>query len=119
MTLLANIDTDFSFVLADFGETITLAHKTIQTLNMTTGQFATTEQSQALSAVVSELETRDREIVPDSMRVDARVFRFRVSDLSVSVANGDTVTYGSQNFKIIETNKQKDGVYRVVGERVQ
>lgn len=119
MTLLANIDTDFVFVLADFGEAVTFAHKTVQTLNTTTGQFATTEQSQALTAVVSELETRDREIVPDSMRVDARVFRFRVSDLDVAVANGDTITYGAQNFKIIETSKQKNGVYRVIAERVQ
>ena len=114
--MLEVLTTDFPMMLSDWGENITIRHKTVQVLDTATGKYTTVSVSTSLQAIIAVLGSRELALKPIKYKIGDLVFRFRGKDMTGDPNIGDTILYATNTYKIVEFSHIQ-GIYKIIGRK--
>lgn len=118
MSVLGLLSADFSIMLEDWGEEITIIHNLSTQLDPSTGEYITTIATATLQGVISKIEKTEITMNPIKYQVTDIKIRYRKVDTTIFLIIDDIITYNSNSYKVLSTNLIK-GIWEAIIRRVE
>lgn len=118
MSMLNTLSANFSVMLEDWGEEITLTHNVSTELNTDTGKYTTITTTATLQGICSKVESKEVALNPNKYKITDTKIRYKKSDTDIVLIEDDTITYNSSIYAVISI-KLICGIWEAIIRRVK